>query len=76
MIRGTLRTISLISMQLKTQQGSFSIHYIPYLVQSLLTLKVELTQLDTRESERKGDSMWIAAHAYRTQNILILTQNI
>lgn len=76
MIRATLRTISLISMQLKTQQGSVSIHYIPYLVQSLLTLKVELTQLDARESERKGDSMRIAAHAYRTQNILILTQNI
>lgn len=76
MIRATLRTISLISMQLKTQQGSVSIHYIPYLVQSLLTLKVELTQLDTQESERKGDSMRIAAHAYRTQNILILTQNI
>lgn len=76
MLRATLRTISLISIQLKTQQRSVSIHYIPFLVQSLLTLKVELTQLDAQESERKGDSMRIAAHAYRTQNILILKQNI
>lgn len=76
MLKATLRTISLISIQLKTQQGPVSIHYIPFLVQSLLTLNLELTQLDAQESERKGDSMQRAAHAYRTQNILILKQNI